>query len=450
MRAMKIWRSLLLASAFYSCTAMCQTHEVQLPAHSVLSLQLPNHVPLRVGQPLRAELVYPAYSGESLVIPKNALVTGAVIALRPDRSRRLRSRFNLDFTPFRIPVVRFTQITLAGGATLPIETVAVTDGATIAHFVRSGPRKQQNLIRREFDLAIHMIKDEAAFFTARGRGDRLLELLYHQLPWHPQRIESGTTWAVETEMPLTIPWTGSPEVDAGDGLAARSSQNRPASSTIEATLSDAISSATARPGQTIHATVAAPVFNDDNTLAIPQGAILIGTVSQTHPGRSFGRSGTLRFAFHQIALSSGAGQTAAPNLAGGDSASQHELVVDSEGEVKPKPQDKVLVPLLLLGLAAAPLNPDPGDNDEFFKNGAASNSLGLPGFITGIAANSLGVSAGLGFYGASLSIYDRWIKRGTDVNFPRNTRLILQIDMHTARNAGRDTGSPSPVREVTQ
>jgi hypothetical protein len=249
---------------------------------------------------------------------------------------------------------------------------------------------------------------------------------------------------------LTVPQPVAPEVNVSAGSHAGLSENQPASWTIEATLSDAISSTTAKPGQTVHATVAVPVFNDDHTVAIPQGAILIGTVSQAQPSRGFGRSGALRFAFHQVVLPSGAEQTITSSLVEGDSVSQHELAVDSEGTVKPKPQDKVVVPLLLLGLAAAPLDPDPGDNDEFVKNGAASNSLGLPGFITGIAVNNMGVSAGFGFYGASLSIYDRWIKRGTDVNFPRNTRVVLQTDMRTARFADRETNHPLRKQETTE
>jgi hypothetical protein len=405
---------------------------------------------MRVGQPVRARIVYPVYLGESLVIPKDTLVTGSVIALRPDRSRRIRSRFNLDFTPFRIPVVRFTQIAFAGGVTLPIETVAATDGATIVIFERSRSPRQKNFIRREFDSAIHLIGDETVFFTARGRGDRLLQLLYHQLPWHPQRIETGTTWAVETETPFTVPLPVTPEVVLAAGLDTGASKEHLTSWTIEATLSDAVSSATAAPGQTVRATVATPVFNDGHSLAIPQGAILIGTISGARSSRSFGRSGTLRFSFHQIVLPSGAEQMVTSILAGGDSASQHELAVDSEGAVKPKPQDKVVVPILRLGLAAAPLNPDPGDSDEFVKNGAASNSLGLPGFITGIAVNSIGVSSAFGFYAASLSIYDRWIKRGTDVNFPRNTRITLQTDIHTAKYEGRETDPPQPKQEVAQ
>ena len=434
MKAMRLRFLLLLALAVSPCTATCQTRDAKIPAHSVLSLQMQNAAPQRVGQPVRAELVYPVYVGGSLVIPKHTVVTGTVIALRPDRSKRIRSRFNLDFTPFNIPVVRFTHIVLADGTTSPIETTAVADGATIAHFVRSRSPKQGNFIRWEVDSAIHLIGDEVVFFTAQGRGDRLRELLYHQLPWHPQRIEGGTTWAVETEKPFTVPQSMTAEVNSAAAPDTEPSKNHLASWTMEATLNDAVSSATAKPGQMVHATVAMPVFNDDHTLAIPQGAILIGTVSQAQPSRSFGRSGTLRFTFHKIVLPSGAEETVTSNLVGGDSASQHELAVDSEGAVKPKPQDRVVVPVLLLGLAAAPLSTDPGDNDEFFKNGAASNSLGLAGFITGIAANRKMVSAGFGFYGASLSIYDRWIKRGPDANFPRNTRVILQTEMHSANH----------------
>ncbi len=431
---MKVCLSFLFFLAVCPVTAKSQTREAEIPAHSVLSLQLPNHAPQRIGQPVRAELVYPVYVGENLVIPKQTLVTGTVIALRPDRSKRVRSRFNLDFTPFNIPVVRFTQITLADGTTLPIETTAAADGATVAHFVRSLSRGEGNLIRREFDSAVHLIGDQVVFFTARGRGDRLREFLYHQLPLHPQRIEGGTTWAVETEKPFTVPQLMATEDNSAAAPDTKSSKNHLASWTMEATLDDAVSSATAKAGQMVHATVATPVFNDDRTLAIPQGATLVGTVSQAQPGRSFGRSGTLRFTFHKIVLPSGAEEMVTSNLVGGDSANQHELTVDSEGAVKPKAQERVVVPVLLLGLAAAPLSTDSGDNDEFFKNGTASNSLGLAGFITGIAANKRMVSASFGFYGASLSIYDRWIKRGPEVNFPRNSRIILQTEMHSANH----------------
>jgi len=449
MRQMTIRLLVLLLPILSPSAWSSQARDARMPAHSVLTLQLLDHVPLRVGQPVRAELIYPVYLGEALIIPKQTILTGTIIALRPDREKRMRSRFNLDFTPFRTPVVRFTQITLTGGA-LPIETDAVTDGATIARFTRSPPRKQQSFIRREFDSAIHLVGDGVVFFTARGRGDRLLQLAYHQLPWHPQRIDRGTTWAVETAKPFTVPESAMLQADAAEGLCDDSLKESTALWTLEATLIDAISSATAKPGQSVHAEVAVPIFNDDHTLAVPQGAILTGTISEALPSRRFGRSGTLHFAFHQIEFPSGAWRPITLNLAGGDSATWQKLDVDSEGEVKPTPQDKIVVPFLLLGLAAAPLSPDPDDTNEFVKNGAASNSLGLPGFVAGIAVNSLELSAGFGFYGASLSIYDRWIKRGADVSFPRNTRVILQTDVRSETAAGREAkpGKNKRLNEV--
>jgi hypothetical protein len=446
MTRMKPWLLIFLLPVFSPCALTSQTHDAQVPAHSVFTIQSLDHVPLRVGQPVRAELVYPVYVGASLVIPTKTVLTGTVIALRPDRAKRVRSRFNLDFTPFRIPVVLFTQIALPGGDPLPIETDPATDGEAIVHFTRSPSGKQHNFLHREFVSAIHFIGDRVVFFTAQGRGDRLLQLAYHQLPWHPQRIERGTTWAVDTDKPFTVPESAMPQVDAAASLPGGQPRINLASLIIEATLTDTLSSATAKPGQTVHAEVAAPVFNDDHTVAVPQGAILLGTVSEAQPSRKFGRSGTLHFAFHEIDLPSGAQQPLTANLFGGDAAIRRQLAVDPEGEVKPKPQDKIIVPFLLLGFAAAPLVPDPGDTDEFVKNGAASNSLGLPGFIAGIAVNSMELSAGFGFYGASLSIYDRWIKRGADVTFPRNTRIILQTDVHpeTAANREAKPGGSQP------
>ena len=109
---------------------------------------------------------------------------------------------------------------------------------------------------------------------------------------------------------------GSAAGDARSGFGWRSgywaAENHLTSWTIEATLSDAITSATAKPGQTIHATVATPVFNDDHTLAIPQGAILIGTVSQAQPSRSFAPLRHASFRVSPDVLPSGAAKSSHP------------------------------------------------------------------------------------------------------------------------------------------
>jgi hypothetical protein len=85
-------------------------------------------------------------------------------------------------------------------------------------------------------------------------------------------------------------------------------------------------------------------------------------------------------------------------------------------------------------LAARPLDVDKGDGagGGFGKDAVASNSLGVIGFIIGTALQQRNVAAGIGYYGAAVSIYERWIKRERDVTFARDTRLVLQT---TPRNS---------------
>jgi hypothetical protein len=433
---------LLIASLSRSPHAIGQTVSVEIAPHSPLTLQIPNHLPLRVGQPIRAHLLYPVYVGSTSVLPAGSVVFGQVTSLRPDRARRLRSRFNLNFTPFYRPVVRFDHLLLPDGTRLPIATDTATDGAPVVRLLAGRPHRRQNLFHREYDATVHLVHDQFDFFTGPGWSDRLLELFYHQLPWHPQRIERGTVWTVETTAPLAVPV----QAEAALPSTPRALEQPAADPTgllIQADLQEPLSSATAKAGQRIHATVAAPVFRADHTLAIPQGAVLVGTVTQDKPSRRFGRSGSLRFGFNQIVLPTGERQSLATRLAGTDASAAQGLALDAEGDITPVPQEKLIVPVILLGLASAPLDPDPGDNDEFFKNAGASNSLGLIGFITGVVVDDARVSAGFGYYGAALSISSRFVEHGPEVSFPRDTRIVLQTEP-------RDEPQPKPQSRTSK
>jgi hypothetical protein len=55
------------------------------------------------------------------------------------------------------------------------------------------------------------------------------------------------------------------------------------------------------------------------------------------------------------------------------------------------------------------------------------SNLGVIGFIIGTAAGRNNIAAGIGYYGAAISIYERWIEPGREVTFARDTRLVLQI-----------------------
>lgn len=423
-----VGRSLLLPFLLAPCISLCQAPATTLPIGTPLAVRIDQHLPMRTGQTIRAELIYPVYLDSKLILPEKTILTGTVVALRDNHSERIRARLGGDFTPFYIPVVSFNQITLTDGTTISVTTDTATDGAPIYRLVAPPPRKG-GFIRQQFDSAIQLARDQIAVFTAPDKGDRILQFVYHQLPYHPQRIEKGTAWTVETAKPFAIPPASVPipPPDPPVTLPASTPDQQP-TWIIQAYLDEALSSATSKSGQPIKATVAEPIYNPDHTIAVPQGATMIGAVTKAKPAKRFGRAGALHFDFSQLVLPTGQTQNVQAALTGADSATAQKLAMDSEGEVKPKPQDKILIPLLLLSLAARPLDRDrdDGDNAGFGKNATASNSLGLVGFIIGTAIGSRNIAAGIGYYGAALSIYYRWIARGRQVTFAQDTRLVLQ------------------------
>lgn len=384
---------------------------------------------MRVGQSISAKLMYPVYADNTLILPAATILNGTVVELHPDHSRRGSARLRGDFTPFKIPVVRFTSIRLADGATQPITADTATNGAPIYRLV-APPHRKGGFVRQRLEDGKQLVKDRLAVLTGPNKGDRALQFLYSQLPYHPQRIEKGTAWTVETTAPLSLAAASASALGVTAPVVPASAE--PAPWMIQAYLSAPITSASSTNGTLIHATVAEPIYNADQTIAVPQGATIVGAITQAKPARMFGRAGVLRFAFKQIILPSGERQNVAATVTGMDSASPQQMAMDSEGNVKPKPQDKILVPLLLLAAAARPLDHEHGTRHQLGKDGVASNSIGVAGFILGTAARQPNMAAGIGYYGAAIALYERWIKRGTEVAFARDTRIVLQTTPRSA------------------
>ena len=414
---------LLLSAAI---AASAQTPAGILPAGTPLPLKIAGNLPMHTGQPVRAELLYSVYADNQILLPAKTVFIGTVTDLHSDHSRRLQARINGDFTPFHTPVVRFNQIVLADGTALPISAGPAADGAPILRLTAPPPRKG-GFIHKQWDAGMEILHGQIAVFTAPEKTDRLLQLLYHQLPYHPERIEKGTAWTIETTEPLSIPAEpalASDPVVAEKKPAPAADNDRP-TWIIQAYLSDSLSSATAKTGQSIEAVVAEPVYNPDHTVAVPQGARVVGAITRAKPARSFARAGTLHFDFRQVILPGGQTRNVQASLTGADAASAAKLAMDSEGRVKPEPQDKIVVPLLLAFLATRPLDEDRGAS-EGGKNFVGANGFGLIGNIIGLAGGSPNIASGIGAYGTAVSVYRRWIARGKDVSFVRDTRIVVE------------------------
>lgn len=386
---------------------------------------------MKVGTPIRAELLYPVYADDQLVLPAKTIVTGTVVALRPNHARRVRARLGGDFTPLRSPVVRFTSIVGADGAVYPITTDTVSEGAPLYRLVAPPPQKG-GLFSRGFAALKTAAKDRIHIVTGPDKADRLTQFVYSQLPYHPQRIAKATTWTTETSAPVSIPAAPPPSDIAGapaSSVVPPPAEDGPPTRILQAYLTTPVCSETSRPGDKISATIAEPVLNADGSVAVPEGSLLTGEVTQAKPSRRLSRAGKLRFSFRQLQLPGQEAQSVRASLTGADSASDAQLAMDSEGNVKPKPQDKLVVPLILLAFATLPLH----EEDHFGKNAIASNSFGLVGFIIGTAAQQPSIAAGIGYYGAAVSLYQRIFAKGKPVAFTKDTRVVIQTT--TTRSA---------------
>jgi hypothetical protein len=76
---MNLSRAAVLSLALLPVAAMCQTAPAVIPAGTPLVLRLDRHYPMRAGQPLSAQLLYPIYADNNLVLPAKTVVTGSVV-----------------------------------------------------------------------------------------------------------------------------------------------------------------------------------------------------------------------------------------------------------------------------------------------------------------------------------------------------------------------------------
>ena len=391
---------------------------VVVPAATVLSIQLRNHVAMKSGEPLEGALLYPVFVENHLVLPAGTIVRGHVTELVPDRGRRIHSRLRGDLTPFRKPVVRFDELVLPGGSVRPIVIEEGRGGAPILRLSPPPGQKKGSFVVRQLDAEKQRLRDTVSQFTAPGRGDRLVQFVYTQLPWHPQRIETGTAWAVclakpfdlmAAEVPPVAPIASEPGAESG-----RTEWH------LHAYLERTIGSGSNKPGDRFRAVVSEPVLDGQRNVVVPQGSLLVGEVTQAKAARSFARQGKLRFRFREMQLPTGFTQPVKATLAGVDSDKSAELQIDAEGGVQPKSQNRVLLPLVLTILAGRALD---DDGSRALDGAVASNGFGLVGRVVGIVASSRNVAAGIGIYGAALSFYDLWLAHGHNVVFVKNTRI---------------------------
>lgn len=431
-RALPFLSGTLLCFIWIARPGWCQTvtpelpkPESLIPAGTPIEAKLTRHIPMKIGQPVDATLAHPVYSNNKLALPEGARLQGSVISLEPNRDLRNDARLNVDFTPYHKPTVTFTSATLADGTRIPLSTTPSSDGAPAIHLTPAA-NKHTSLIAMGVESVKGWISSTKEALFAPGLGDRMVQLFYKQLPYHPERIQQGTMWTCELREPVPVPDRAADAVNLAPnpGHAVSVSDSAEKKLQLHAYLDQELSSANAKVGQQFQATVSEPVFGSDHSLIVPQGATLVGRITRAKPAKSFHRDGTLRFDFRQLQIPGATQEQIVGSVNGVEAKDGASLKMDSEGGVQSQQQNKVIVPLILTVLASRPLS-----DDWTAQGGAAvgSNGMGLIGRVVGITAASKNLAAGIGFYGAGVSVYRRWLRHGKDLTFPKDNRIDIEV-----------------------
>ncbi|WP_263418325.1 hypothetical protein [Terriglobus albidus] len=390
-----------------------------IDAGEPLRIQIRKSIPLARGASVEGFLVAPVYVRERLVLPEGTRVTGIVQDYAPVAFKtRLQARLDGDLTPLHEPIVHFQSLEL-DGKEIAIDAMATVSTAQPIRFVTA--QKRPSLMKQATGYVHGQINDTKDAIFGPGCSDRALQLLFSQLPYHPQRIWSGTRFVADLGRPLMIslPAAASPELS--------SAAIGPEGISVTARLADRLSSETARKGDVVHAIVTVPVFDDAKHLILAEGDSLDGTVLQAKPSRSFGRNGQLRFVFQTVKPHNREAKPVSAVISSVDGSKSDNLSIDNEGGVKASAdKNRFLAPALLGVLAVAGHDRD-RDGNGLGRQTVAANGFGVVARVVALTVNDRNVATGFGVYAFAKSIYFRFLSQGHSVEFPRNTQVELKV-----------------------
>lgn len=423
-------RSAAFFLTLISASATAQVSAVSagrvLPAGVPLHIRVTRTVALRKNAEVTGVLTEPVYLRDHVALPQDTIVRGVVTGYaRVDRKLRAEALLNGDVTPLHKPVVEFDDLRIIGSGTeISFSSCGTVRDTQMVRFLAK--RQRPSLFRQAVDAVRIQATAARDELFARGRKDRALRLLYGQLPYHPQRIWAGTSFIADLSAPLELPMSDS----APAPLASAASLN---AITVSARLITPLASETSKMGDPVRAIVTRPVFDAEHNLLIPEGAMLEGQVNRARPARRLGRNGELRFGFRGLSGEEGTVHVYG-NVTGAAGAKSQNISVDDEGNAKANPDKGRLIAPLLLAYTAALGHDDDGGVGQSV---VGSNGFGLLARFIALA-NDKNVVAGFGAYALAKSVYFRYLDRGHEVTFPRDTEVEVQLVSRSQEPARSD------------
>jgi hypothetical protein len=368
------------------------------------------------GEPITAKLVEPVYAGTTIAIPEGSTIKGHVssISSAPGRAGQI---LRGDFTPPRTAHVTFDNVILPDGTAVQIHT-DTTIGVSDVKMAQYLPKSQRPSVHQK-------IKDAARPLREPNKLQRLRQAAITSLPYHPEYLDQGTIFDANLLDPIRTPTPIEPaEVHPplGDNY-------------LHLRLLTALRSETIVRGAAIEAAVSRPYYNSDHVLLYPAGTKLEGTVTKTVPAGWMKKNGKLLFSFHSAQTPDGITTEMIATVAGIQAAGGQRLAVGIEGNVKATTSlfSRLRAPVSLIGPSRA-IADTSLDKTAWSRAGEGRKGFGLLG--AGAAQASATTAIGFGYFGAAMNIYDAFFARGSNVELPVNTPVLLRID-EKAHRSGR-------------
>src|SRR3984893_362513 len=208
------------ASATAQTTVENETPKISLsvPSGAPLRLYLTKRLSKRTGAPVEAKLLEPVFAFDREVIPAGTVAQGQVSRVQPvGKWQRVRAIVSGDFTPLRSAEVEFTTLILPDGNTVSTHTV-VSVGLNSIYIDLLKKKKQKaqppNQNGGILGTAKQTAKDRInGAINARSRGiadivrgpnkkEKLIDLMWSKLPYHPQYVRRGTRFDAPLRDPL--------------------------------------------------------------------------------------------------------------------------------------------------------------------------------------------------------------------------------------------------------
>jgi hypothetical protein len=449
---------------------------LSVPSGAPLRLYLTKRVSKRAGAPVEAKLLEPVFAFDREVIPAGTVAQGQVSRVQPvGKWQRVRAIVGGDFTPLRSAQVEFTTLTLPDGHTVSTHTVE-TVGLNSIYMEPSKKKKQKaqppNQNGGILGTAKQTAKDRInGAINARSRGiadivrgpnkkEKLIDLLWSKLPYHPQYVRRGARFDAPLRDPLQFGFEPVKQAD----LAELGSHPLP-DSVVRTRLLTALDSASAKQGDAVEAVVVAPLFSPDHKLVYPEGTRLIGTVVVAKKARSFHRGGQLRFNFQSVDLPPEVAnlRPATPRpepvttqaiLAGAEGSGTAPIKVDSEGGVEAREsKTRFIAPVISLMLASRAADNDAGHHHDAGATGGDANisgrtlggGLGLGMLGAAVSQSSPYVGMAFGYYGLAWSVYSNVIARGGEVQFDKNAMMDIKFGARTPPQVSKFRAALEPA-----